>query len=325
LRQGWKIENDPAHPLFATNTFLIVTSVEAAAFRPKRKGSIQMIDTSKRAAIFCTSMAAAIFMIATPAFSQAPTDAQRTAIKSQCRNDYIAHCASVPPGGKEALQCLQKNMSTLSSSCQTAVRAVSAPSETAAEPAAAPAKPATEPTAAAPKEPTAEAPKAEPATATPKAAVSSAPASSTARKPSSAQVTAIRSACRNDYQKVCAGVPTGGAAALQCLETNKARVSAGCQKAVAAVSGGAATPTAGTATPATEAAVNPAAAPAVLVLRPMLLREELFVLRSACAADARALCAGVQAGGGRIMQCLAVQSASLSPDCLGVLSRFAAQ
>jgi hypothetical protein len=315
LRQGWKSENDPAHPLFATNTFLTVTSVEAAAFRPKRKGLIQMIDTSKRAAIFCTSMAAAISMIATPAFSQAPTDAQRAAIKSQCRNDYMAHCASVPPGGKEALQCLQKNMSSLSSSCQTAVRAVSAPSETAAEPAAAPAKPATEPTAAAPKaEPAAEAPKAEPATATPKAAVSSAPASSTAKKPSSAQVAAIRGACRNDYQKVCAGVPTGGAAALQCLETNKARVSAGCQKAVAAA-------------PATEAAVNPAATPAapVLVLRPMLLREELFVLRSACAADARALCAGVQAGGGRIMQCLAVQSASLSPDCLGVLSRFAAQ
>jgi hypothetical protein len=299
---------------------------------------IQMIDTSKRAALpgasllyaslLYASMAAAIFVTASPAFSQGPTDAQRAAVKSQCRNDYMSHCASVPPGGKEALQCLQKNMSSLASGCQTAVRAVSAPSETAAEPAAAPAKPATEPEAAAPKaEPAAVAPKAEPATAAPKAAGSSAPASSTAKKPSSAQVTAIRSACRNDYQKVCAGVPTGGAAALQCLETNKARVSASCQKAVAAASGGAATPAAGAAAPATEATVNPVAAPAapVLVLRPMLLREELFVLRSACAADARALCGGVQAGGGRIMQCLAVQSASLSPDCLGVLSRFAAQ
>jgi hypothetical protein len=288
---------------------------------------IRMIETSKRAAslgasLLYASMAAAIFMAASPAFSQGPTDAQRAAIKSQCRNDYISHCASVPTGGIESLQCLQKNMPSLSSSCQTAVRAASAPSETTAEPAAAPAKPASEPTAAAPKaEPAAAAPKAEPAVAAPKA-----PASSTAKKPSSAQVTAIRSACRNDYQKVCAGVPTGGAAALQCLETNKARVSASCQKAVAAVSDGA-TPAAGAAAPATEATVNPAAAPAApaLVLRPMLLREELFVLRSACAADARALCAGVQAGGGRIMQCLAVQSASLSPDCLGVLSRFAAQ
>lgn len=254
-------------------------------------------------------------MITSPAFSQAPTDAQRAAIKSQCHSDYISHCASVPPGGIEALQCLQKNMSSLSSSCQTAVRAVEAPAEFKAEPAPA-ATPETESTAA-PAKPTAE-----PAAAAPKAA-----ASSTAKQPSSAQVTAIRSACRSDYQKVCAGVPTGGAPALQCLEKNKSKVSAGCQKAVAAVSGGAATPAAGGAAPATEATANPAAAPAapVLVLRPMLPREELFVLRSACGADVRALCAGVAPGGGRLMQCLAAQSASLSPGCRGVLSRFAVQ
>src|SRR4030081_2833075 len=85
--------------------------------------------------------AIAIFMVVTPAFSQAPTDAQRSAIRSECRADYEAHCASVPPGGAASLQCLQKNMSSLSSGCQTAVRAVeppaapkaeSAPAETAA-------------------------------------------------------------------------------------------------------------------------------------------------------------------------------------------------
>ena len=42
-----------------------------------------------------------------------------------------------------------------------------------------------------------------------------------AKKPTSAQVNAINSACRSDYPKVCAGVPTGGAPALQCLEKNK--------------------------------------------------------------------------------------------------------
>ncbi len=282
-----------------------------------------MISSSKRAALLSASFAAAIFMITAPAFSQAPTDAQRSAIRAECRSDYEAHCASVPPGGMASLQCLQKNMSSLSAGCQGAVRAVEAPAESKAEPtpAAAPAKaesapsvaPSTEPTAA-PVRPTAE-------TVAPAAS-----RTATARKPSSAQVAAIRSACRSDYQKVCASVPTGGAAALQCLETNKSKVSANCRKAVAAVSGGAAPPPAGAASPATEATAAPAtpAAPA-LVLRPMLLREELFVLRSACSADARALCGGVQAGGGRIMQCLAVQSASLSPDCLGVLSRFAAQ
>ena len=300
-----------------------------------------MNDTSKRAAMIWASMAAAIFMIAQPAFSQAPTDAQRAAIKSQCRSDYIAHCSSVPPGGMASLQCLQKNMSSLSSSCQTAVRAVAAPSETKAEPAAEPKETAKE----APKETSKEAPKeetksepapaaapaksaAEPAAVPPKAA-----ASSTAKKPSSAQVAAIRSACRSDYPNVCAGVPTGGAPALQCLEKNKSKVSAGCQQAVAAASGGGtAAPAAGGAAPATEATASPAAAPAAaapaappLVLRPMRPREVLFVMRSACGADVRALCPGVEPGGGRIIECLVSQSASLSPACQGVLGQFAAQ
>ena len=58
----------------------------------------------------------------------------------------------------------------------------------------------------------------------------------------------------------------------------------------------------------------------MIVLRPMLPREELFVLRSACGGDVRTLCAGVPAGGGRIMQCLASQAAALSPACKDVLA-----
>jgi hypothetical protein len=148
-------------------------------------------------------------------------------------------------------------------------------------------------------------------------------------KPGSAQISAIRSACRSDYPKVCAGVPTGGAPALECLEKNKARVSASCQKAVAAATGGGAAPAAGAAADtaaASPAAAAPAAAPApALVLRPMRPREELFVLRSACGGDVRSLCGGVQPGGGRIVQCLATQAASLSPACKQVLGQFAAQ
>src|ERR1700710_1614769 len=109
-----------------------------------------MINTLKHGTLLVTAM----FMVATPAHSQAPTDAQRNAMRSQCRADYQAHCSSIPPGGEASLQCLQKNMSSLSSSCQTAVRAVAAPAaaapaaaKTDAAPAAA--KPATE--TAAPK------------------------------------------------------------------------------------------------------------------------------------------------------------------------------
>jgi hypothetical protein len=289
-----------------------------------------MIGTLSRAAALWMLMVTAGIAIATPAYSQAPTDAQRSAIRAECRSDYEAHCASVPPGGMASLQCLQKNMSSLSSSCQSAVRAVGTPSEAKAEPPTTPAKTESEPavppkeeSAAAPARPAAEG--AAPATA--KAANPKA-ATATTGKPSKANIAAIRGACRSDYSRVCAGVPTGGAPALQCLEQNKSRVSAACQKAVAAVGGNVAPPTAGgAAAPATEATASPAGAPAaaVLVLRPMRPREEMFVLRSACGLDVRALCVGVAPGGGRLMQCLAAQSASLSPDCRGVLSEFAAQ
>src|SRR5689334_23217300 len=53
----------------------------------------------------------------------APTQAQQQAIRSSCQNDYRSYCASVPTGGAAALQCLEKNVASLSPSCQQAVRA----------------------------------------------------------------------------------------------------------------------------------------------------------------------------------------------------------
>src|SRR6266700_1199727 len=193
-------------------------------------------------------MAASLSLAAMPAFSQQPTHSQRDAIRSACRADYEAHCASVPPGGAASLQCLQQNMSSLSSACQTAVRAVEPAAESKPAAPAAESKPESAPAAA---------------TAKPAAETAPAPAAKTspaapAAKPSSAQVSAIRSACRADYPKVCAGVPTGGAAALQCLEKNTSKLSAGCEKAVAAVGGG----TAPAAAPTGAAAAPAAAAPA---------------------------------------------------------------
>jgi Cysteine rich repeat len=281
---------------------------------PQQQGFHQMINTLIRAAALWASLAAATLAVTMPAFSQVPTDAQRSAIRSECRSDYEAHCASVPPGGAASLQCLQKNMSSLSSGCQTAVRAVEAPAAPKAE--SAPAAPKAESTP--------------PATTATPATETAAPKAATTmvKKPDNAQVAAIRSACRSDYQKVCAGVATGGSAALQCLEKNKSRVSAPCQEALGAAGGGPATSAAGAATPAAPVTAAPAgaAAPApALVLRPLRPREEIFVLKSACGGDVRSLCGGVQPGGGRIVQCLATKAASLSPACKEVLSQFAAR
>jgi hypothetical protein len=177
--------NHDLHILIVPALFEDFTSVDAAApaatiqrqiQRKKtinKEGVVTMISTLKRWGALWMLMATVLFALVPPAFSQQPTDAQRSAIRSACRSDYQAHCASVPPGGIESLQCLQKSMSSLSSSCQTAVGAVKPPAASNAEstPATGPAKPAAE---------TAAAPAAEAATATP------------AKKPSSAQVAAIR-------------------------------------------------------------------------------------------------------------------------------------
>ncbi|UPJ42912.1 hypothetical protein IVB40_02215 [Bradyrhizobium sp. 40] len=281
-----------------------------------------MFNMLKHASARGTLLAAALFATAAGAFAQAPTEAQKSAIRSACRSDFMAHCSSVTPGGVEAYQCLQKNMSSLSSGCQTAVRAV--------EPAAAPKTEAAPKAEAAPKE---AAPKAETAPAAPKAesapaakpAAAAAPkaaaAAAAAKPPSSAQVAAVKSACRSDYPKVCASVPPGGAPALECLEKNKTKVSPACEKAVSAAAGGGA---AATAAPA-GAAPAPAAAPAVIVLRPLRPREELFIVQSACREDVRTLCGSVAPGGGRIIQCVANNAASLSPACKDVLAPFAAR
>ena len=275
-----------------------------------------MIDTLRRAATLWALTATIGLLCAASAFAQQPTDEQRNAIRSACRADYEANCASVPPGGAASLQCLQKNMSSFSASCQRAVSAIE-PAAAAPKAGAAPAQSAPAATLAAPATTT--------APAAPKAAAA-APAS----KPTDAQTAAIRSACRSDYQKNCASVPPGGAPALNCLERNKAKLSASCQKAVSAVSGGAAAPAAASGAPAAGAATTPAGAAAAapvppMVLRPMRPREELFVLRSACGGDVRTLCGGVAPGGGRIVQCLAVKAASLSPACKDVLGQFATQ
>ena len=132
-----------------------------------------------------------------------------------------------------------------------------------------------------------------------------------AQQPSPAQADAIRQSCRGDYQAHCAGVPTGGSAALQCLQRNLSSLSPPCRTAVGATEGGSAP------NPPTAASQGrPAPAPPPM----MTPREEAAMMRHSCSGDFRALCRGVALGGGRAMACLADHQESLSPPCREALA-----
>jgi hypothetical protein len=113
-----------------------------------------------------------------------------------------------------------------------------------------------------------------------------------AQAPSTAQRNAIRQSCRADYEAMCASIPPGGSASLQCLRQNMASLSPACQSAVGAISGG------GQSSPRAPMAAAPAARPA-----------------QACRADYREFCGGIRPGGGRAMMCLRRHAAELSPEC----------
>jgi hypothetical protein len=109
----------------------------------------------------------------TSAASAQVTAEQQSAIRSNCRSDFMSKCSGVTPGGKDALACLQKNVASLSPGCKTAVSAtIPAPAPVQAAPAqAAPAQAA--PVQAAPA----------PAPAATVAPAAAAPATTTAPPP----------------------------------------------------------------------------------------------------------------------------------------------
>ncbi len=96
-------------------------------------------------------MAATIGLALSVGAAPAQTAAQRDAIKSSCRSDYMANCMSVSPGGKEAFECLKNHYAALSAACKTAVDAMTPKPPPAA--AAPPPPPAPKPALAAPKPP----------------------------------------------------------------------------------------------------------------------------------------------------------------------------
>ena len=128
-----------------------------------------------------------------------------------------------------------------------------------------------------------------------------------AQQPTQQQAGAIRQLCRSDYAANCAGVPTGGQAALQCLRSHVDALSPDCQNAVKAA-GSASAPA---------PAANP---PAVSAGGQTTRVQELRLVRRSCSQDFRSYCQGVELGGGRGLQCLKDNESKLAPTCKSALT-----
>jgi hypothetical protein len=204
--------------------------------------------------IFHVAVVAWLLLILASGLAQAqqPSATQSSAIRSNCRSDFMANCSGVTPGGKDALDCLKQNLAKLSAPCQTAVSATMP-----APPAAAPAAAAPTP-AAAPQTPPAAPPKvvkpataAKPATA-PAAKLSPSPPPPPSPPPAVAAPAvaplhvrpiimperriAIMAICHADAERLCSGIPPIGPGVLNCLAAQASSLTPNCYDAIARVS-----------------------------------------------------------------------------------------
>jgi hypothetical protein len=140
-----------------------------------------------------------------------------------------------------------------------------------------------------------------------------------AQKPTQAQIGAIRQACRSDHQTHCSNVPTGGSAALACLQQNAQSLSAPCQQALGAASGSAPAAEGQKPAPAAGAPTSAPPASASHPPPPMSPQQEAMLLRLSCGPDYQAYCGDVPPGGGRIIECLRANGPSLSRQCRSAL------
>jgi hypothetical protein len=245
------------------------------------------------------------------AAAQQPTQAQREAIRASCRSDFMANCAGVEPGGREALACLLHNDAKLSAACREAVNAV-AP------------KPAERSETTAPAAPPETKPDAVPAQ------TQAAPASS-----QDDELKAVQSACAlNDLVAHCSWIAPNNPEILLCLKANAAGLSSGCQAAVQSLPAATAPVTAPVvaapppapiepkhhAEPEKKPAEQPRAGarpstPVAAAAPSQPTEQQKAAIRAACRSDFMSHCAGVQPGGAAALQCLQRNAASLSGAC----------
>jgi hypothetical protein len=251
------------------------------------------------------ALSALLLLSATTAPAQQPSQAELNAVRQSCRSDFMANCSGVTPGGKDALDCLKRNVTRLSGACQSAINALSPP-----------------PLAAA-------APSAPPPIAAPQPAAESAPevakSKAVATPIQDDQLAAVRQVCTlNDLMAHCSWIAPSNPELLQCLGANASDLSAPCQSAVLSL------PTTTPSTPKlsepvrqaepakkpvelTHAPTSPPPAPTANAGTPNA--QQTAAIKAACRSDFVSHCTGVQPGGAAALQCLQRNAASLSGAC----------
>jgi hypothetical protein len=273
--------------------------------------------------------------MAEPASAQLSAE-QQSALRANCRSDFMSKCSGVTPGGKEALGCLQKNVASLSPACKSVISTtIAAP----APPPPAAAKPAT-PVAAPPPAPAAAAPVTAPpppapaqatvkqapppravlpsrasaptvppkqTAATPPAAAPAPaePAADAPPPPTAAQISAIKFSCRRDLSNNCRGL-TDGAESIACLQRNAGKLAPDCKTSLAAIADTAPLAPAAPGTPAATRAPN---APVVMTA----------VIGRACLRDLALHCRNTGVGDGQKIACLTARGSKLAPLCKAAL------
>jgi hypothetical protein len=267
---------------------------------------------SKLAQAFCLLVPTLALLVPADWAAAEPSEEQVAAIKSNCRSDFMSKCWGVPRGGAEAMQCLKKNMASLSAPCQQALKAVnaapakapSAAPAAAAQPESAPATPAQPSPAAAAKTAAPAAPETPPSMQDSKPDAASAPASQPA--PASPPMAAAKAPAKPSAPTHATTPQSPASSATQA----KTEESAGVEK-----SGTGSSVKQPSAAPATSEETQP-------IIGFIPPRKKLMILRN-CRQDLDTLCPDVSYGEGRQLRCLVSNRASLSPDCQGALAKLA--
>ncbi len=226
--------------------------------------------------------------ILNPAAAQQPRPERIEAIRQACRSDFVSHCSGVQPGGPEALQCLQRNVSQLSAACSGAISAA-APSSVQARP-----------------------------------EIATTPQPQQAQTTQQDQLGAARAACTlNDFMSHCSWIEPSSPELLLCLRANAAQLSPACRTAVSASPTATPTPIPAPAQPPPADVAAPSSAPAAPQASAAAKRpssKQISAIRYACRSDFISHCSGVKQGGSAALQCLERNKAVLSQPCQGAIA-----